>query len=91
MESYKLIEADYRCCDNDDDTLRTLKEAMGYLNAAQRKIWLTYVELGSYAAVAREYNVSLPTAKSYIMEVKKILTEIYDGLSNDSADCRAGI
>lgn len=55
----------------DDDTIVRLKEAIGKLNYVQRKIYLHYVELGSYAACARAFGVSNPTIKSYITQIKE--------------------
>lgn len=59
----------------DDDRMMKVKEAIASLNSIQQKIYLTYVELGSYAAVGREYNVSRPTARKYIMEIKKKIND----------------
>lgn len=60
---------------NDDDEMLSYKEAIGKLNTIQRKIFLTYVELGSYAATGREFGVSTPTAKKYINEIKNKIFE----------------
>lgn len=63
-------EPDYMA---DDDMLVRWKEAIGKLNYVQRKIFLHYVELGSYAACARAFGVSNPTIKKYIEEIKEKL------------------
>lgn len=63
--------------DKDDDKMLHIKEAVDSLNSLQKKIFLTYCELGSYAAVARYYKVSKPTAKKYIQQIRD---KIYDRL-----------
>lgn len=73
--NYDLIKADYEVNDNDDDEMAILKTAIDKLKPVEKKIFLTYVELGSYAATARQFNVTAPTAKTYINNIKeKILT-----------------
>lgn len=59
----------------DDDMMYRVKEAVDGLNSVQKKIFLTYTELGSYAAVGREFGVSTPTAKKYIERIKAIIKE----------------
>ncbi len=63
--------------DKDDDKMLHIKEAVDSLNSLQKKIFLTYCELGSYAALARYYKVSKPTAKKYIQQIRD---KIYDNL-----------
>lgn len=63
--------------DKDDDKMLHIKEAVDSLNTLQKKIFLTYCELGSYAALARYYKVSKPTAKKYIQQIRD---KIYDNL-----------
>ena len=68
--NYNLIAKDYLPDpDNDDDRLLLCKTCIQELNRVERRILLTYVELGSYAASAREYNVSAPTFKHYLQGV----------------------
>lgn len=75
---WSKIEADYLPNDTgkDDDRMRTIKEAIAKLTPAQRKIWITYVDNGTYTSVANAYNVSVPTAKKYITEVKQIILDL---------------
>lgn len=61
----------------DDDHMLHIKEAVDTLPFIQKKIFLTYVELGSYAALAREFGVSTPTAKKYIETIRE---KIYNNL-----------
>lgn len=82
---YDLIQKDYTTNENDDDTLRNIKEAIDRLTPAEKKIWLTYVEYGTYSDTAREYSVSAPTAKTKILAIKnKILSQLeYTPLATD--------
>lgn len=68
---------DYEPNKEDDDEMLHIKEAVGTLNSIQKKIFLTYCEIGTYSGLAREFGVSVPTAKHYIMKIKEI---IYDRL-----------
>lgn len=49
------------------------KRAISKLTPPQKHIFLSYVEMGSYAAVARKYKVSTPTARAYIMDIKALI------------------
>lgn len=60
---------------DDDEEIYALKEAISRLNTIQRQIFLTYTELGTYAATAREYGVSVPTIKHYLNEIRKKIFE----------------
>ena len=82
MKNYDKIREDYTPNDRDDDRLRNIKDAMLQLTPAELKIWLTYVEYGTYSDTAKEYNVSAPTAKTYVNRVKNKILDIvkqYDG------------
>lgn len=72
---FETIKRDYLPNEGDDDKMRSLKEAMECLNPAEQRIWLTYVECGTYTATAKEYNVSAPTAKKYITQLKNKILE----------------
>lgn len=75
--NYDFIKKDYENNDNDDDTIRIIKEAIDKLSPAEKRIWLTYVEYGTFADSAKEFNVSPPTAKSKILKIKnKILEQL---------------
>lgn len=67
---------------SDDDTLIVIKEAIDKMRPMEQRLWIDYVECGTFAALARKYNVSAPTAKTYIMRLKeKILDALkaYEG------------
>lgn len=75
--NYDLIKQDYEINDEDDDVLYNIKKALAELRPMERKIFLVYTELGSFAGVARQFNVSAPTAKTYINNIKdKILNSL---------------
>lgn len=75
MMSLEELEEDYRITDDDDDEMVLLKNAVFTLNSIQRKIWLTYTEIGTYAGTAKEYGVSVPTIKKYIKEIREKIFE----------------
>ena len=62
----------------DDDTLIVIKEAINKMRPMEQRLWIDYVECGTFAALARKYNVSAPTAKTYIMRLKE---KILDALA----------
>lgn len=63
--------------DRDDDDMLHIKEAVEALSYIEKKVFLQYTELGSYAALARLYGVSKPTAKKYITTIRD---KIYNNL-----------
>lgn len=67
---YDKWKVDYLPTPDDDDEMVAIKDAVDSLNSIQKKIWLTYTELGSYAAVGRTFKVSTPTARKYLIEIR---------------------
>lgn len=63
--------------DVDDDHILHIKEAVNKLDFVSKKVFLSYCELGTYAALAREYGVSTTTAKKYIETIRE---KIYNNL-----------
>ena len=64
---YDLIQKDYvPSFEEDDDRLFGAKECVQALSKMEKRILLTYVELQTYAASAREFHVSAPTFKNYL-------------------------
>ena len=54
-----------------------------YVRMNEDVITVDYVECGTFAALARKYNVSAPTAKTYIMRLKeKILNALTEDEDN---------
>lgn len=67
----EYTEIDYlTVTENDDDVMVGIKDKLKGMRKVERDIFMTYVNEGTYAAVAKKYNVSAPTAKSYIMTIK---------------------
>ena len=58
---------------DDDDEMLLIKQAIKTLSPVQRKIYLTYVEYGTYTATAKEFGVSIPTVRAYLDNVKNII------------------
>lgn len=65
----------------DDDEMFKIKNIVHTLPPPEKKIFLTYVEKGTYAAVAKTYNVSVTTACNYL---KKIIQKIKDKIDDDN-------
>lgn len=80
---YEMIERDYYPCSmtDDDDRVYRAKEALSLLSPAEKKIFLTYVELGTYSATARVFHVSPPTIRQY---VSKVLIKLKEHLNDIS-------
>lgn len=75
--STKLIEDEYMMhTDWENDEMYWMKEALKEaLTPYQRKIYITYLENGTYAATAKAFGVSTPTAKKYIDKLTNKITE----------------
>lgn len=73
----KLIEEEYLMHNEyEDDEMYWLKEALKEaLSPIQRKIYITYLEAETYAATAKIFKVSVPTAKKYIDNLTKLITD----------------
>lgn len=87
--NWKQIENEYLTIDNfnDDDILLNIKDIIKNLKEPEKLIFIKYLELGSYAGVAKEYKVTKPTAKKYIMIVKnKIINELHNRHNNNSSN-----
>lgn len=75
----RIIDEYITPMDEDDDEMLLIKEAISKLNGVQRKIYLSYVENGTYTATAEEFGVSIPTIKTYINNINgKIREYIFD-------------
>lgn len=59
----------------DDDTLLIIRGAIEKMRPMEQQLFIDYVESGTFAALARKYNVSAPTAKTYIMRLKDNILE----------------
>ena len=67
----------------DDDTLIVIKEALEKMRPMAQRLWIDYVECGTFAALARTYNVSAPTAKTYIMRLKEKILDALIAYENN--------
>lgn len=67
----------------DDDLLYAIKEAIQSLRPMERKIFLTYTELGTYTQAAKTFHVSVPTIRKYINEIRQ---KIYGHINDDAVD-----
>lgn len=67
----------------DDDTLMVIKEAINKMRPMEQRLWIDYVECGTFAALARKYNVSAPTAKTYIMRLKEKILDALMAYENN--------
>lgn len=68
----QLIEEEYLIHnEEEDDELYWTREALKKaLNPLERKIYITYLELGTYAATAKAFKVSIPTVSKYCNNLK---------------------
>lgn len=57
----------------DTDEIILFKERLFKLSEAERRIFLVYMEEGSYAGTARFFKVSVPTARKYCNKVMEKL------------------
>ena len=69
---------------SDDDTLIVIKEAINKMRPMEQRLWIDYVECGTFAALARKYNVSAPTAKTYIMRLKEKILDALIAYENNT-------
>ena len=67
----------------DDDTLIVIKEAINKMRPMEQRLWIDYVECGTFAALARKYDVSAPTAKTYIMRLKEKILDALIAYENN--------
>lgn len=84
----EIYEEDYLTVDpmKDDDEQLQLKEAILSLRPVERRIFLTYTEAGTYSETARQFNVSVPTAKRYINEVRDKIINKITNYDNDDVE-----
>ena len=75
-EPIELIEEEYIMHNQDeDDELYWTKEAIKALKPFQRKIYLTWLEAGSYTAAAKLFRVATPTLRKYIRSLTILITD----------------
>lgn len=80
MINTKVIEQEYmEHLDSDTDEIYWVKEAIKALSPVQRKIYITYLETGTYSKTAKIFRVTLPTVREY---VKKLTASIREYVCN---------
>ena len=86
--NWSLIENEYlEHNDNEDDEIYLIKEAIRNLTPIQRKIYITWLETGTYTEVARLFNASTPTVKAYLGIIKaKIIGYVDKEMSGYSTE-----
>ncbi len=57
----------------DDDTIYKIKLNFQKLKEPEKIIFINYLEYGTYADIAKIYKVTKPTAKNYVIKIKKKL------------------
>lgn len=83
-EKYEDYEGDYvTITKDDDDCLRAIRDALGFLSLPERKIFVMYTEAGTYSEVAKELKCSVPTVSNKIKAIqaklrKKVEVECTD-------------
>lgn len=83
-ESYEQYEGDYINIGlDDDDCLEGLRERIRALPLPERKIFLMWVELGTYSEVAKILHCSVPTVSSKIRAILEKLKIDIDSICRD--------
>ena len=71
-----MIEEEYlEHLDSDSDELYWMKEGLKTLTPVQRKIYITWLEAGTYADAARVFGVSKPTLQKYVKNLTNKIRE----------------
>lgn len=76
MINTKLIEKEYmEHLDSDTDEIYWVKEAIKALSPVQRKIYITWLEQGTYSKTAKIFHVTIPTVREYVKKLTAIIRE----------------
>ena len=71
---YSALEFDYfRITGEEDDRKLDLKHKLHKLSDAEKRVFLVYLEVGSYTGTARIFGVNPNTVKNYINKIKSKL------------------
>lgn len=74
--STKLIEEDYmEHSPEEDDEMFWIKEALKSMTPLERKIYVTYLETGTYTGTAEAFKVSVPTLQAYVKKLSARIAE----------------
>lgn len=66
---FSRIEDEYRPNMDDDDRMLAIKEKFFLLTEPERRIFMVFLDEGTYSGVAKFFGVSNPTAKKYIRRI----------------------
>lgn len=67
--SFSRIEQEYFPTLEDDDRMLEIKNKLFKLTEAERRIFLIYLDEGTYTGVAKFFGCSAPTAKKKIKNI----------------------
>ena len=68
---YEEYEGDYITFNiEDDDCMRRIREEIKNLPLPERKIFLLYLEVGSFTEVSKELHCSVPTASHKVKAIR---------------------
>ena len=62
----------------DDDKLYCIKQGLQELRKVEKTILEVYLDTGTYTATAKEFNVSIPTARNYVLNIIQRLKDMCD-------------
>lgn len=75
-ERYEDYEGDYiTLTGEDDDCMNAVRETIRGLPLPERKIFIMYVEEGTYSGVAKILNCSVPTVSAKIKAIQAKIRE----------------
>lgn len=66
---FSKIEEEYKPNIEDTDEMLAIKEKFFSLTEPERRIFMVYMDEGTYSGVAKFFKVSCPTAKKYIKRI----------------------
>lgn len=73
---YEVYSPDYlENQSTDTDEIQKIRDLIRALPLPQQKIWVMYTEFGTYAEVARHLHCSVPTAATYIKQIREKLKD----------------
>ena len=66
---FSRIEEEYKPNLEDTDEMLAVKEKLFNLTEAERRIFMVYLDEGTYSGVAKFFGCSPPTAKKFIKRI----------------------
>lgn len=82
---YEEYEGDYINYDfiGDDDCMRRVRDEVKRLPLPERKIFLLYLEVGSFTEVAKELHCSVPTASHKVKAIRDKIKKASEDICMD--------